>query len=159
MNPLIEKASPLYDFWNSEQGEEEDSIRLVKVNELSPFSSLYVEEPYKWEILYQLTSNNLLEGNLQYVKAFKILLSTLDKETQNSLVSRFQKNNIINEQIIDLLAGEDNYKIESKIHPCRVLKTLFAIFTNSYKVNLKMKRSHIYEYTGFIFFHIRTKFI
>ena len=49
----IAKSSPLYEYWNSDQGEEAEKKRLLKINSNERASNLFRDEPYKWENLYE----------------------------------------------------------------------------------------------------------
>ena len=78
----IAKSSPLYEYWNSNQGEEEEKKRLLMLNLKEPASTLFRNEPYKWENLYQSVVRNVIRGDESSVKGLMVLLSTINKKNQ-----------------------------------------------------------------------------
>ena len=76
----IAESSPLYDYWNSDQGEEAEKKRLLKLNSNEPASILFRNEPYKWENLYQSIVRNVIRGDNSSVKGLMVLLSTINKK-------------------------------------------------------------------------------
>ena len=59
----IAQSSPLYEYWNSEQEENDENNRLLKLNPKEPASNLFRNEPYKWENLYQSVLRNVIRGD------------------------------------------------------------------------------------------------
>ena len=84
----IAKSSPLYEYWNSDQGEEAENKRLLKLNSNEPASILFRNEPYKWENLYQSVVRNVVKGDESSIKGLMVLLSTINKkEKEQSLIA------------------------------------------------------------------------
>ena len=79
----IAKSSPLYEYWNSDQGEEAERNRLLKLNSNEQASNLFRYEPYKWENLYQSVVRNVIRGDESSIKGLMVLLSTIKKEEQD----------------------------------------------------------------------------
>jgi hypothetical protein len=75
----ITQSSPLYEYWNSEQEENDENKRLLKVNPYEPGSSLFRDEPYKWENLYQSVLKNVINGDESSIKGLMVLLSTISE--------------------------------------------------------------------------------
>ena len=73
----IEKTSPLYEYWNSEQTEKDNGLRLSKIEPNNGSTYLYKNEPYKWENLYQSVIREIQAGDNQSMKALFILLDML----------------------------------------------------------------------------------
>ena len=83
----IAQTSPLYEYWNSAQEEDDENKRLLKLNPYEPGSCLFRDEPYKWENLYQSVLKHVINGDevslkglfyyLQSVKRRKIFSLTL----------------------------------------------------------------------------------
>ena len=74
----IAQSSPLYDYWHSEQDENDENLRLSKLNQNEPAANLFQNEPYKWEILYQSTIRNIIKGDESSIKSLMVLLSTIN---------------------------------------------------------------------------------
>ena len=72
----LAKLSPLYEYWNSDQGDEAEKKRLLKINSNEPASTLFRNEPYKWENLYQSVVKNIIKGDESSIKALMVLLAT-----------------------------------------------------------------------------------
>ena len=73
----IAQTSPLYEYWNSEQDENDEKKRLLKLNPKEPASNLFSSEPYKWENLYQSVLRNVIDGDESSLKGLMVLLSTI----------------------------------------------------------------------------------
>ena len=69
----ISESSPLYEYWNSDQGEEAENKRLLKLNSNEPASTLFKNEPYKWENLYQSVVRNVVRGDNASLKGLMVL--------------------------------------------------------------------------------------
>ena len=83
----IAQSSPLYEYWNSDQGDEAEKERLLKLHSNEPASNLFRNEPYKWENLYQSVVRNIIRGDESSIKGLMVLLSTINKkEKDRSLI-------------------------------------------------------------------------
>ena len=69
----IAQTSPLYEYWNSEQDENDEKKRLLKLNPKEPASNLFSSEPYKWENLYQSVLRNVIDGDESSLKGLMVL--------------------------------------------------------------------------------------
>ena len=79
----IAQSSPLYEYWNSDQDENDDKKRLLMLNAKEPASNLFRNEPYKWENLYQSVLKNVISGDDSSVKGLMVLLSTISKREKD----------------------------------------------------------------------------
>ena len=70
----IAQSSPLYEYWNSTQEENDENKRLLKLNPDEPASNLFRNEPYKWENLYQSVLRNVISGDESSIKPSTLLL-------------------------------------------------------------------------------------
>ena len=86
----IAQSSPLYEYWNSEQEEDDENKRLLKLNPYEPGSSLFRDEPYKWENLYQSVLNNVISGDDSSIKGLMVLLSTISKKEKDILLNSLE---------------------------------------------------------------------
>ena len=149
----IAESSPLYEYWNSDQGEEAEKTRLLKLNPNEPSSTLFRDEPYKWEILYQSVIRNVIRGDDSSVKGLMVLLSTINKnEKDKSLIAL---GDLLDEQVIKILRNGNYQDLKSRKNFFSALIILFNIFINPYGLELKKDKNHIYEKTGMFFYQLR----
>ena len=66
----IAQTSPLYEYWKSDQGDDEETKRLLKLNAKEPASNLFRYEPYKWENLYQSVLRKVIDGDESSIISF-----------------------------------------------------------------------------------------
>ena len=149
----IAKSSPLYEYWNSNQGEEAEKKRLLKVNSNEPASTLFRNEPYKWENLYQSVVRNVIRGDESSVKGLMVLLSSINKyEKEKSLRIL---GDLLDKHIINKLRDGNYRDLKSNKNFLSVLIILVNIFINPYDLELKKEKNHIYEKTGMFFYQLR----
>ena len=149
----IAKSSPLYEYWNSDQGEEAEKKRLLMLNLNEPASNLFRTEPYKWENLYQSVVRNVVRGDESSIKGLMVLLSTINKnEKDKSLIAL---EGLLDEQVIDILRNENHQNLKSSKNFFSALIILLNIYINPYGLELKKDRNHIYEKTGMFFYQLR----
>ena len=149
----IAESSPLYEYWNSDQGEEAERKRLLKLNSNEPASILFRNEPYKWENLYQSVIRNVIRGDNSSVKGLMVLLSTINKnEKDKSLIAL---GDLLDEQVINILINENYQDLKSSKNFFSALIILFNIFINPYGLELRKDKNHIYEKTGMFFYQLR----
>ena len=149
----IAKSSPLYEYWNSNQGEEAEKKRLLKVNSNEPASTLYRNEPYKWENLYQSVVRNVIRGDESSVKGLMVLLSTINKNEKDKSLMALEE--LLDDHIINILRNENFQDLNSSRNFFSSLKILLNIFINPYGIKLKNCNNHIYEKTGMFFYQLR----
>ena len=152
----ISKSSPLYEYWISDQGVEEEKKRLLKLNSNEPASNLFRNEPYKWENLYQSVVGNLIRGDESSIKALMVLLSTINtNEKEKSLIAL---EDLLEKDVINKLRIEKYQDIKSNQNFFTALKILLIIFFNPYGLEIKKDKNHIYEKTGMFFYKFRRIF-
>ena len=152
----IAKTSPLYEYWNSPQDKNDQNKRLIKHNPREKASKLFIDEPYKWENLYQSVLRKVINGDESSIKALMILLSTLnEKEKEKTLIAL---DNLLEKRVIDKLRNENYQDIESKTNLLTTITILWNIFINPYGLEIKRNTTHIYERTAMYFFRIRKLF-
>ena len=152
----LARTSPLYDYWQSNQDDEDESKRLLKINPLEPASNLFKNEPYKWENLYQSILREVIKGDESSMKGLMVLLSTINNnEKEKTLIAL---DNILDKILINRLRIENYRDLQSDKNLFRFLAILFSIFTNPYGLVIKREKNHIYEKTGMIFYEIRNFF-
>ena len=152
----IEKSSPMYEYWNSDQDQNDENKRLLKLNNQEPASILFRNEPYKWEILYQSVVRNIIRGDETSIKGLMVLLSTISKkEKDKSLMSLAL---ILDKDVIHKLRNVKYQDIKTSKKFFTSLKILLNIFINPYGLEIKNDRNHIYEITGMFFFQLRKLF-
>ena len=151
----FEKISPLFEFWASDQSPEQNQKRLFKANENKSAASLFINEPYKWEILFQSILLEISRGDKDSIKALSIMLGTLSKKEQAKVLCIIDENNILPSNLQKRLLSTDLQKEPSKSNSIRFFRILFAIFTNPYNIDLRSERNHIYEKSGAFFLLIR----
>ena len=149
----IAKTSPLYEYWNSDQGEEAEKKRLLKINSNEPTSTLFRNEPYKWENLYQSVVRNVIRGDESSVKGLMVLLSTINKKEKDKTLRALQE--LLDEHVIIKLRNESYQDINSSRNFFSALIILWNIFINPYELELKKDKNHIYEKTGMFFYQLR----
>ncbi len=153
----ISKTSPLYEFWRSSQNSDSNQLRLCKANILSPASDLYVNEPYKWETLYQCILRELIKGNLDSLNGLKVLLETLTKEERENVLKKIIDQGILESELLAKLNNTDATMFQRKINLIRFSKIFISIFFNPYNLNLKQKKKYIYERTGGFIYSLRSR--
>ena len=90
----ISRLSPLYEYWNSQQFDSDEKVRLSKINQDEIASNLYRYEPYKWEILYQTVLRNVIRGDVSSIKGLLVLLSTIN-QSEKDMMNLFDKSDNI----------------------------------------------------------------
>ncbi len=156
MNLDISKSSPLYEYWNSSQDENDEYERLLKLNPKEKNSNLFRNEPYKWENLYQSAVNNLIEGDQSSLKGLMVLLSTLSKNEKDKCLNKLKI--LLDNFLIDRLRDGNYQDIKSSNNIFKALKILCSIFLNPYGLEIKNKKNHIYEKTGMFFYKFSSYF-
>ena len=97
----IAKTSPLYEYWNSDQNEKDERNRLLMINSDELASNLFRYEPYKWEVLYQSSMNDILHGDSDAIPALKILLNTLQDKVIVDFINKIRNHNMLLESYWD----------------------------------------------------------
>ena len=151
----LKEISPLNSYWQSYQNDFEDTNRLLIANKDSPAFYLFEKEPYKWEILFQSILREIINGDLTSLKGLQILLSTLSVEERKKVLKDLLVNKFINKDCYVKLNKPNEINSKTKSNLIRFLRILLAIFTNPYSIELKRKKNHLYEKTGFIFYYLR----
>ncbi len=147
----IAKSSPLYEYWQSDQDENDEKERLLKINPKEPNSYLFRNEPYKWENLYQSVVGNLIRRDESSLKGLMVLLSTLSKDEQDKCLKKIETQ--LDNCFIDRLRNQNYKDINSSNNILMALKILCSIFINPYGLEIKNKKNHIYEKTGMFFYN------
>tara|TARA_Y100001968_G_scaffold245823_1_gene229994 strand:+ start:1578 stop:2042 length:465 start_codon:yes stop_codon:yes gene_type:complete len=148
----IAKSSPLYEYWNSDQDQNDENERLLKLNQKEETANLFRNEPYKWENLYQSVVSNLIEGDESSLKGLMVLLSTLNKNEKDKCLNKLET--LLDNYLIDRLKNESYQDIKSNNNIFKALKILCTIFFNPYGLEIKNKKYHIYEKTGMFFYNL-----
>ena len=151
----LKNLSPLYSYWHSEQNDLDERDRLLIANKDSPALYLFEKEPYKWEILFQSIIREIINGDLSSLKGLQLLLSSLSLEVRKEVLKDLLVNEIINQDSFAQLNKPIDNKSKTKSNLLRFLKILLAIFTNPYGIELRRKKNHIYEKTGFLFNYLK----
>ena len=149
----IAQSSPLYEYWNSEQDENDENMRLLKLNLKDPASNLFRNEPYKWENLYQSVLRNVISGDESSIKGLMVLLSTIRKKEKDIVLNALE--DLLDKHIIYRLRNEKYQDIKSSKNLYTSLRILLTIFTNPYGLELKKEPKHLYEKTGMFFYKFR----
>tara|TARA_B100000965_G_scaffold406771_1_gene448334 strand:- start:3892 stop:4374 length:483 start_codon:yes stop_codon:yes gene_type:complete len=149
----IAKTSPLYDYWNSDQGEDAENIRLSKLNINGMASNLFRNEPYKWENLYQSVVRNLISGDDSSIKALLVLLSSITKKEKEIVLCALE--NFLSKDMMHKLRYENHEVLKSSKNILNAFKILLNIFINPYGLEIKKNKKHIYEKTGMMFYQLR----
>ena len=169
----IERTSPLYDYWKSEQDENDQKARLAMASlqkRWSAAAELFKKEPYKWETLYQSIIRELInaetalgrgdtnaqEDTQASARGLKVMLAMLSTETRERTLDALAEKRLFNEQTLAELKQSANNNFADlktdtspkKKNPGRFARILFAIFTNPYDLELKGRKEAIYERTG-----------
>ena len=144
----IETTSPLYNYWKSSQDDVAEEQRLLKANTNSPAASLFIKEPYKWEVLYQSIVRELMKGDVSSIKGLKLLLDTINLQEKQKTIKHFAEQGVFSNEIIEILNQKNEARDSTKKNLFRFLRILFAIFTNPYNIEYKRDKQHIYEHTG-----------
>ena len=144
----VAKTSPMYSYWHSEQNDEDERKRLLKLNSNEQVSNLFKYEPYKWENLYQSIINNILSGDNNSIKGLLILLSMLNESEKEITISSLS--NLFDHNLIIKLRSEDYKNIKSNFDVIRTIRIFFVIFTNPYGLEIRRDKKHIYEKTGYL---------
>jgi len=152
---IIKKASPLYDYWDSQQDEDDEKARLSKASQSSSASYLFKEEPYKWENLYQSITREIARGDRDSIRGLRIILDTINSPEKEKMLKAFSDNKIIDGEMLSLIKQEDTSKISTTKNILRFARILFAIFTNPYGIEMKRSKVHIYERTGATIYALR----
>ena len=152
----IAETSALYDYWNSQQDQDDEKERLLKLNLNEPASYLFKYEPYKWEILYQSSLRSIIKGDQSSIKGLIILLSTLNQQERNKVLLSLKE--FLEPRIIFELRNQNYKDIKSSNNILRAIMILIFIFTNPYGLEIKRNHNHIYERTGMFFYKLRTIF-
>ena len=149
----IAQSSPLYEYWNSEQDEDDENKRLSKLNPKEPASSLFRDEPYKWENLYQTVLRNVISGDESSIKGLMVLLSTISKKEKDIVLNSLE--GLLNKHIIHKLRNKKSQDLKSSKNFYTALRILFTIFINPYELELKKDQKHHYEKIGMFFYQFR----
>ena len=154
----ITKSSPLYEYWQSDQDDNDERKRLLMANNKSSAVFLFTQEPYKWENLYQSIVRQINRGDLDSIKGLRVLLDTIKTNQAVKVLDYLRDSNILTDNIIQLINTSDDQNYGKKKDLLRFLKILFTIFTNPYGINLKRKKTHIYEKIGWLFNELKLFF-
>ena len=149
----IAQSSPLYEYWNSAQDENDENKRLLKLNSKEPASNLFRNEPYKWENLYQSVLNNVISGDDSSIKGLMVLLSTISKREKDIALKSLEA--LLDKRIINKLRNEKYQDIKSSKNLYTAFRILLTIFINPYDLELKKEPKHLYEKTGMFFYKFR----
>ncbi len=149
----IAQSSPLYEYWNSDQDENDEKKRLLKLNSKEPASNLFRNEPYKWENLYQSVVQNVINGDDSSIKGLMVLLSTISKREKDIVLKSLEI--LLDKHVISKLRNEKYQDIKSSKNFYTVFRTLLNIFINPYDLELKKDPKHLYEKTGMFFYKFR----
>ncbi|WP_320663763.1 hypothetical protein [Prochlorococcus sp. MIT 1223] len=152
------RTSPLYSYWQTNQNELDEEERLLMVNEEDVSSSLFKNEPYKWENLYQSIIREICNGDKSAINGLLIVLNTVKEDYRERIILSLRDEKIFDEETLDLLNSKKKVEFKKKYKTLRFLRILFAIFTNPYCIKLNRKKHHLYEKTGAFFFSIRKLF-
>ena len=149
----IAQSSPLYEYWNSKQDENDEKNRLLKINKKAEASPLFMNEPYKWENLYQSVLRNVINGDESSIKGLMVLLSTINENEKDKVLNTLE--NLLNKEVIQKLRNEKFRDMKSSKNFCNNFKILLNIFINPYELELKKEKKYIYEKTGMFFYKLR----
>ena len=149
----IAQSSPLYEYWNAEQAENDENKRLLKLNSKEPASNLFRNEPYKWENLYQSILKNVISGDDSSIKGLMVLVSTISKRDKDIALNSLEA--LLDKRIINKLRNEKYQDIKSSKNLYTAFRILLTIFINPYDLELKKEPKHLYEKTGMFFYKFR----
>ena len=153
----ISKFSPLYEYWHSDQGVEEEKKRLLMVNIKEPASNLFRNEPYKWENLFQRVLGNVISGDESHIKGLMVLLSTINKKDKEKILILLD--DCLDKRVINMLRNKNYQDLKSSKNLFNALRIFFNIFLNPYSLEIKKDTNHIYEKTGMFFYKFRKIFL
>jgi len=153
----IAKSSPLYEYWNSDQDDNDEKNRLLKINSNEPASDLFRNEPYKWENLYQSVLKNIISGDNSSLKGLMVLLSTISKKEKGIVLNSLDA--LLDKHVIYKLRNEKYQDIKSSKNFSSALRILLTIFINPYDLELKKEPKYLYEKTGIFFYKFRKIFL
>ena len=127
------------------------------LNSKEPASTLFKNEPYKWENLYQSILNNIISGNDSSIKGLMVLLSTINKREKDIVLNSLEP--LLDKHIICKLRNEKYQDTKSSKNFCAALRILMNIFINPYDIELKKEPQHLYEKTGMFLYKFRKKIL
>ena len=153
----IAQSSQLYEYWNSEQDENDEKKRLLKINSNEPASDLFRNEPYKWENLYQSVLKNVISGDNSSLKGLMVLLSTISKKEKDIVINSLDA--LLDKHVIHKLRNEKYQDIKSSKNFYSALRILLTFFINPYDLELKKGPKYLYETTGMFFYKFRKIFL
>ena len=153
----IDQTSPLYEYWNSNQDENAENNRLLKLNPREPASKLFRNEPYKWENLYQSIIRNVISGDESSIKGLLVLLSTITKKEKDIVINSLEP--FLDKNIIYKLRYEKYQNIKTSKKLYSALRILLTIFINPYELKIKNEPKYLYEKTGMFFYKFRKLFL
>ena len=142
------QTSPLYNYWHSPQDNLEEKSRLNMANNTHKAVSLFKNEPYKWETLFQGVIREINDGNENYLFALSILIETLVSEEKEKIIRLLKRKQIISNQSENLLLNNKINPPKNKTTIYKPMSFLLSIFTNPYNLEVKRRKKHIYEITG-----------
>ena len=149
----IAQSSPLYEYWNSPQDENDENKRLLLLNPKEPASNLFRNEPYKWENLYQSILRNVIRGDESSIKGLMILLSTISQKKKDTVINSLEA--MLDKHVIYKLRNDRYQDIKSSNNFYTAFRILLSIFINPYELELKKQPKHLYEISGMIFYKLR----
>ncbi len=149
----IAQSSPLYEYWNSEQDENDENKRLLMLNPKEPASNLFRNEPYKWENLYQSVLRNVIRGDESSIKGLIVLLSTISHKEKEIVLNSLEA--LLDKNVIYKLRNEKYQDLKSSKNFYTALRILLTIFINPYELELKKEPKYLYEKTGMFFYKFR----
>ena len=152
----IAQTSPLYEYWNSDQVENDENKRLLMLNPKEPASNLFRNEPYKWENLYQSVLRNVIRGDDSSIKGLMVLLSTISQKEKDIVLNSLEA--LLDSHVIYKLRNEKYQDIKSSNNFYMALRILLTIFVNPYDLELKNKPRYLYEKTGIFLYKFRKLF-
>ncbi len=152
----IEESSPLFSYWNSEQSNTQEENRLLKSSNTNTAKVLFNKEPYKWEILFQSILKEVNRGDQESLKGLKVLMEMLNEEEKGKTIKFLMSKNLLNEGMVEIMNSNDEIKAPKKNNSMRFARILFSIFTNPYNIEVKRKRNHLYEHTGYLFYRFKS---
>ncbi|KGG11893.1 MULTISPECIES: hypothetical protein [Prochlorococcus] len=155
----IEKSSPLYNYWHSDQNDSDEANRLLMVNPGDPAKYLFEKEPYKWENLYQAILREIVRGDLDSIRGLRVLINTISQVEREKLITLLENQKILNDISVKKLRTIDIANSEkTKKNMLRFLRILATIFLNPYRIQQKRPRNHLYERTGFYIYRFLSLF-
>ncbi len=113
----IAQSSPLYEYWNSAQDDNDEKKRLLKLNSKEPASNLFRNEPYKWEN----------SGDDSSIKGLMVLLSTISKKEKDITLNSLEA--LLDKHIINKLRNEKYQDIKSSKNFYTAFRILLTIRT------------------------------